>query len=358
MNYRYAEVMGDVNLGDVGTKVIDIKILDPVSRFVVKFRPVGGSVTGIAHPVVALKKIELVDGSDVLYSLTGMQGHAINQIEAVNPIATIIDYRVGSTPLIDVNLDFGRFLMDPELAFVPTNFKNPQLKITWDEDLWDESADSHSMAVWAYAFDEKAITPTGFLLNKEIKSFVAVNGANEYTDIPTDYPLRMLIIQALKTICPPRTMCSAIKLSEDNDKRIPIDGDTYKLEPLLMHWSGECEDRLTAQGNIATADFYVTPSYNCTAGFIGRGTATYGRMSQQGGGVVRIGTLADTTNFVARIKGYFPHGCLPIKFGDQLDINDWYDVTKLGSLLLTTKGEAGCVATDIARIVTQQLRTY
>lgn len=358
MNYRYVEVMGDTNLGDAGTKIIDLNLVDSVSRFVVKFRPVGGSVVGIAHPCLAIQKIELVDGSDVLYDLTGMQGHALNQIESINPITTVLDYRNGGTPLIDINMDFGRFLHDPELAFDPKKFINPQLKITWDEDLWDASADSHSMAVWAYLFDEKAVSPIGFLMNKEIKSFVAVAGAYEYTSLPLDHPLRMLTLQAYKIGASPRIQVSAIKLSEDNDKRIPIDGDTYKLEPLLMQWSGECEDKLTAQGDIANTTFFVTPSYNITCQLVGMESATYGRMSASGGGTVDVGVLADDTNFIARVKGFFPHGCLPIKFGDQSKMEDWYDVTKLGSLVLRTKGETGCAATDTARIITQQLRRY
>ena len=358
MNYRHPEILADVDLGGSGTKIIDINLTDIVSRFTLRFLPVGGSVDMIAHPAACISKIELVDGSDVHFDLSGQIAHGLNQIEADKPITTHIDSRIGGTPILNINMDFGRYLYDPEMAYDPTKFKNPQLKITWNEKAWDASCGSHSFAIWADVFDEKAVSPVGFLMNKVIKSYVPVANAYEYTDLPTDYPMRKLIMQGLKAGFPYRTLIDAIKLSEDNDKRVPIDGDSYKLEPLLIHYSGECEDDFIGQSSNVPRTFYCTPTYCVSGGVNGIEQAEYYQLAPAGGGsFVILGTAADKM-FAARIKGFFPHACVPINFGQQNIIEDWYDVTKVGSLKLRLKGGAGAAATDTVHLATQQLRRY
>lgn len=358
MNYRIAEVMAGQDLGPSGTKIVDLDIKDLISRLVVRWRPVGGSVTPAAHPADSISKIELVAGSDILFSLSGNQAHALNIIEAPTPVFTHIHFAVGGTPMIDMNLDFGRRLYDPELAFDPNKFINPQLKITWNETTWDGLCGDHEIGVHAHCFDEKAVTPVGFLMTKEVKSYAPAANAYEYTDLPTDHVLRKLILQGQKYGSPPRTTVNAIKLSEDTDKRVPIDGDTYDLEPILRQWSGEAIDRLIGQAATPSRNFYVTPGYMIHGAAVGRGQTLYFQFAAGDGG--RIGIVPSTTakNFEAILRGSFPHGCMCIPFGDQAVPDDWYDVTKVGNLKLRIKGGGGAASTDTVGVITQQLRRY
>lgn len=359
MNYRIAEVMAGEDLGEAGTEIIPIRLKDLISRIVVRFRPVGKSIVPAAHPVDAITRLELIDGSDVLFSLRGHTAHALNIIEAPKPNITWLDYRVGGTPLIDVNLDFGRWLYDTELALDPTKFDNLQLKLTWDEDVWDASCEAHEFSMLAHVFDEKVISPVGFLMTKEVKTYVPVAGSFEYTSLPLDYPMRKLLLQGRKYGSPPRTCVSAIKLSEENDKRIPIDGDTYDLEPILRLFSGECIDHIIAVGDASNQrTAYVTPGYLIDLVAIGHDEVQEFATANNNGGRVNIIAETASKNFEAMVHGIFPHSCLCIPFGFQEEIADWYDVTKLGSLRLRTKGETGAASTDTVNIITQQLRRY
>jgi len=67
-------------------------------------------------------------------------------------------------------------------------------------------------------------------------------------------------------------------------------------------------------------------------------------------------TAAGNVQF--QIRGKNPHGCICIPFGEQDVIEDWYDVTKLGSLKLRIKGGPDAAAGDANNIITQQLRRY
>ncbi|GAI57748.1 unnamed protein product, partial [marine sediment metagenome] len=54
-------------------------------------------------------------------------------------------------------------------------------------------------------------------------------------------------------------------------------------------------------------------------------------------------------------EGYLPHGVFEIPFGLQDDPNDWYDVSRIGSLKADIIGGS---STGTAELMLQQLRTY
>ncbi|GAJ22236.1 unnamed protein product, partial [marine sediment metagenome] len=103
---------------------------------------------------------------------------------------------------------------------------------------------------------------------------------------------------------PPRTCIFAIKLSEDNDKRIPIDGDTYDLEPVLRLFSGECIDHLIAVGDASKQrTAYVTPSYLTDLVAIGHDEVQEFATANNNGGRVNIIAETASKNFEALIHG-------------------------------------------------------
>ena len=58
------------------------------------------------------------------------------------------------------------------------------------------------------------------------------------------------------------------------------------------------------------------------------------------------------------LKGWLPHGVWEIPFGDQADIGDWYDVTKIGSLRADITKTAELDTSDSVQIFLQQMRKY
>lgn len=357
MNYRTAEVLAPTDFAAAATEIIDLSVIDPISRLSVVFKPVGGSVVPVAVPVAGIRKFELIDGSDVLYSLSGYEGQALNIFEAPAPQTNWIYWKIGGTPYVILNIDFGRYLWDPVLAFDPKKFKNPQIRLTHDETAWDGSCGDHSFQMYAHVFDEKAITPIGFLMNKEIKAYVGVAGGYEYTDLPTDYPLRKLMIQAWRAQHTVRNVVEDIRLSEDNDKRIPIDGDIYNLRAFLDPMVGECTDIIFGNALTTGRRFFCTPGQFYDIQGTAEAAANAVQITGQAGNTfVAVIATADGDAYF-RVRGKNPHNCICIPFGLQDVIEDWYDVTKVGSLKLRLNGGGGA-ASGTTRICTQQLRRY
>lgn len=358
MNYRFAEVLAPQDLGASGTKIIDIDVVDPVSRLTVGFYPTGGSDLLIGHPAKCITKIELIDGSDVLYSLSGFEGQALNIFEAPVPMAQELDMRNGGVPRIKVDLDFGRFLWDTDLAFLPTKFTNPQLKLTWNEALYDASVSSHMFFVIAHCFDEKSVSPVGFLMNKEIKAYQPVTGSYEYTDLPTDYVMRKLVIRADRKGGGVRSLCQEIRLSEDNDKRVPINGDINYLRTFLDPLVNDAVDFIRVNADVNPDECYVTPHNVLSAVGILDTADKVGRVYLYAGGYIIVESETAAHGMNLAVRGRNPHGCICIPFGKQTDMADWYDVTRLGSLRLRILGGPDCGAGYNTQIVTQQYRPY
>lgn len=358
MNYRHAEIMASEDLGGAGTKIIDLDVIDPISRITLRHEPVTGDMTPIDTPVINITKLELVDGSDVLYTLSGQEGHALNIFEKSAPPINQIQYNTGGTSIVVINIDFGRYLWDRELAFDPKRFKNPQLKLTWDEDAFDGACGAHSFMIYGHLFDEKSIAPVGFLMNKEIKAYAPTAGAYEYTDLPTDYTMRKLIVQAYRKAGGARGLVVEYKLSEDNDKRIPFDGDLNYLRSFLDVGLGEIEDSIFINAPTAGRVGYATATHlNSIAGYNNTATNAFVISSVAGNQFV-IAPVTATANLQLRCKGVNPHGCVCFPFGLQNDLTDWYEVTRLGNLKLRLKGGTSALGTDTIRIITQQLRRY
>lgn len=358
MNYRHATVLPAQDLGGAGTHIKDLNITEPVSKFTVLFQPVGGSVTILGHPALAVSLIELIDGSDVLYSLSGKMIQALNVFDRPAPLVMETDYRVGGTPLMYFNLDFGRFLWDPVLAFDPTKFSNPQLKITWDENAYDASVSSHAFTVFAHIFDQKAATLRGFLSSKEIKAYAPVAGSNEYTDLPHEYPIRKLLLQGEYPGGGVRSLIEDIRISEDNDKRIPIDGDIHDLRSFLDDMVSDCEEIVRATVAETSTTLYcmahnlsvITQSVDTPDKVPSSGALSGGRFWAE------METAAGNVQF--HLRGKNPHGCICIPFGEQEDPDDWYSLPKESHLELRIKGGPDASSTYTNRIAVQQLRPY
>ncbi len=359
MNYRIAEVLANKALGTASTETIDINVQDPISRIEIVWKPRLMDNAMLAALAVGISKIELIDGSDVLHSLSGRQNQALclydRRVDTLNNGNLI----AGSYQQATMGIDFGRFLYDPELAFDPTRFRNPQLKITHDSTLLGANTSTHSLEVFAHLFDEKAISPVGFLVAKEHYAYTpASNNAYEYIDLPTDMIIRQLLLQPYFAGKAPTSVVDYFKLSEDNDKRIPFDLElTSYVRRMRGQWRVLQEALSDYVDSGGSYDKYVTPTdeFTVVSGIPHTGMSvtldTY-----TNGGFVQL--ISDNTAMLVGIAhGYLPHHCIQFPFGRQDQLDDWYDVTKVGNLRARTQS-ATTETTAVVGLILQQLRRY
>lgn len=363
MNYRRATVLAEKEFTAAGTETIPIKIKKPISRIDIAWRVTKGATNNqmFAQAAADITKIELVDGSDVLFSLSGYEAQALCIYDRKVATMNYGQHIAGSYEFSTYGIDFGRKLWDKLLALDPTRFTNLVLNITHNYRVADTAGQAGYLEVMAHVFDEKVISPQGFLSAKEHYSFTpGADGAYAYIALPTDRILRQLLVRGFEIAYDPHETIQGLKLDEDNDARIPFDMD-------LEDYSRYCKGVMTpvqeqCVGYIHSGTdhiFYVTPTDMCCVeagvGIDNNVSPIYVTAYPRGGKVdARCGQAC---MFVAMVTGWLPNHCWSIPFGDQQDLEDWYDTTKVGDLRLRLEsGERG--DSGACQVVIQQLRSY
>lgn len=358
MNHRLAAIVSEETIIPAKTKVIELDMQDIVSRIQINVElEMDGTALG-DNLAAVLSNIEIVDGSEVLFSMSGKECQALDYYQTgVMPYVAITDYD-NNDAIITFNINFGRWLWDEKLAFDPTKFNNPQLKITHNYQACGGTPSAARMEVRAYMFDEKKITPDGFLLSKEHYQFTSgVNNTYHDIELPTDHVTRRYMVVGRANGYHVNDVVREIRLSEDNLKRIPYDTSIWQLLKSLRSEYPRIQEYGHFLFSTSPKAIFASPTSNIV--FKGTGE-TPGNAAVQVSIPARMPLSIDAVVAelgAAEISGYDPHYSFVIALGQKDLIEDWYDVTKVGSLKLRVRaGSAGVLGT--VEIVTEQLKPY
>jgi len=355
MNYRLASILAPEAASTAATKTVDINLADPVSRLTIQMKGLNSSTTPTAHPAKMISKIELVDGSDVLFSMSGVECQALNFYDQGIMPLSCINYLNDAYAMASFNLNFGRFLYDPVLALDPKKFSNPQLKITHNKALGGAVPDAGELSVFAHVFDQKAAAPTGMLMSKEQYGYTLAASAKEHIDLAVDLPYRKLVIMSMSATLQPWQQFNTVKLSQDNDRRVIYnDEKTSNLLKLLEMWP-QFTESIAAASKSGTQTIFHSASYERMGVLTGMAADSAAYFTETYGGAVAIAAGAAVDMNVV-VTGRAPHGSLCIPFGKQDEIADAYDMKDVGNLRLSLTG--GGSANGTCEIVSQQIRNY
>lgn len=363
MRYRSTVLLARWTLGaGAQTKPIPITLSQPISRLAVNIELVNSSYVWVDHPAKVLKGMEVVDGSEVLFSMDGGAAHGLEFYSTKRqPYLLNNGYNL-DTSRACYTADFGRFLFDPIYGLDPTRHTNLELKLELDRSLGACSPGSAYVTVVAEVFDEFIPSLIGFLQSKEVKEYFPTDDLTEYTELPRDFPYRFLMIKACAEEEGAIVQCEDFKLTEDHDKHVLIDERTEQyLERVASDWPVWTENF----GVRGLADpgqpFYPSPTHGQKAvGIQEADSDTYYSIPWQGG--QKQNCWHNTGDDVAGwASGYCPNGCIPIKFGNMNDPDDFFRVDHLKSLNLKihTRAADACDQTDTrTKIIVQQVRPY
>lgn len=353
-------------IADSGTRTTDISVRDPITALWVEFRATNGASGNRANTLAeCVSAIEVVDGADVLYSLDGRQalaltcyhlGHMPNELVAEIPTLT---------QNLSVLVPFGRYLGDPYLAFDPSRFTNPQVRVKWNlgavRAVGADSfvSNSGTLTVMADVL-EGGPTPTGFLMSKEHYAWAGAASGNAYVDLPTDYPYRGLLVQGLKAATNVFGVLSVVKLSCDAGKHVPFE---MRMTDLLRYTSmSHAPFAYKHHVYAKNGDTLYTllkheeiVNLNPEAGDTVVAYQNYG-YGQGALGVTTGGSAAGApVNLYAHVSGFAPWANVWIPLGDPDTPDDWFPAPTFGSFRATLTQAAASANNKVAL---QQLRGY
>lgn len=359
MNYRTAKLLAETNYTAAATKTIPINVKDVISRIIIAWRVTRAGEGMDSYPHTDISKIELVDGSEVLHSLSGGENQAVCIYDRKCQTMNHGQHLGSNSEYSSYGIDFGRYLYDPYFAFDPSKFQNPQLKITHSHLISDTGASSGNLEVWAQMFDERQVSPAGMLVTRQIKDFtVATAGVYDYVDLPVDRVMRGLFIQGYASGVEPWYQVIEARLNEDGEKRIPFDWDLEDYHRVRKGWAQPIQEQCIGLATTSDRNFYGTPSdYYAMMPLNEMASAnTVNCEAWAKGGKFTMKAANINTWFWGLMHGWLPNHMFHFPFGWPNDSEDWYDVTKLGSLVLRLK--TGTATSGNIRTSVQQVRMY
>lgn len=230
MRFRTVELFYELALDDSGTKPIEIKTRDPLSAIRLEFKGTNGASNNKSNRMDdVITKVELVDGSDVLYSLNMKNGQAQQFFNTKQTPFIRIEERGGGSTREEMLMMFGPKLNDLDYWLDLTQFTSPSLKITTDEDAVRAIAadgfatTTFKVTITLHVIEEGARPSQGFLMCKEIYSFTSGTSGDEHISLPMDYPIAGILLRAYVAGNDINENISQFKLSCDAGKYIPID---------------------------------------------------------------------------------------------------------------------------------------
>jgi len=358
MNYRLNKFLSREKFETDTTKVIDLNMRDVISNICIFFEITNAAAAMTAHPAAGITQVELVDGSDVLFSLDGYEIEALDWYHQKGHFPANWNYALNGGNIQRVlRINFGRHLWDRELAFDPKRFNNPQLRITMDIDGGGNSGSAIYLTCWANLFEDQPGELKGFLMAKELKQWTMADNVHEYTDLPLDYPYRGLYLRAALAGTEPNSCVQNIKLSEDQDKRVPYNAGGQELLRYVQENYPPVEEHYWYALDTSNRYLYIAPTAMvCAVGAVWAeaGVAQDAAFYDGDGGRLKTIAADNASNTQIFVRGYVPHSVFEIPFGLRDEIPDWYDVRRLGNLRADIEGAAAAQG----YLFVEQYRTY
>lgn len=361
MSQRIATLFAPQDPGADTTEIIDVKPKDIISAIDIIFKVTNVTVSVMLDAVTAcLPKIELIDGSDTILSVSGAELQAVDFYDRLVMPHHEISLTVGGFFEVCLTHYFGRALWDPEFAFDPTKFKNPQLRIQFAQAACNTTGDVVEMAVYAHCFGEGGPAPTGMLVNREIQQYAMAASSHKYPDLPVDRPIRKILLRGYSTDHDPIALFDTIKLSADGGAYIPLEIKAAQLDRMLANKYPRIHEMYTMDGDVTaktihsalSKDQQISISYDVV------GVGALAVATWTGALCELAASLAATDALHAEVSGRMPGNCFPLDFGVPDLPESWLQAQNFGSLELDLLSSSDADSGDSTHVVVQQVRSY
>lgn len=368
MKTRDAVLDYQKTIKDTETYQKDLDLVEPISALELEVECTNGTTSNKGNYISDIvTKIEVVDGSEVLYSLN------MSQLEALH------FYKTGKMPTIfpsewasgtqrhNVLLMFGRYLWDRDYAFNSKSFTNPQLKVTMNKAAIAAASatafatgDNIKLTAVAKVFEDVP-APGAFLMAKQIENFTSAASGEKRIELPTDYMYRMLLGRFWIQGSDIDEIITDLKLTCDTDKFIPINRKVKQLDAAALSMFGRAElkhdvfasDSDTVRLLLNKEPSVVIHAWNTPMNvFLNIHWAWSSQMAPAV--FLHDGTAYPTDSTLTVLEtGHALHATLPIPFGRLNEPGDWFDpkAYKKIELVLTQ-----AVVSAVCEIAAEQVR--
>jgi len=361
MKPRRATLYAPQDPGADTTLIIDIKPRDIISAIDIFFRVTNVTVSVMLDAVTAcIPSIELVDGSDTIFSISGAELQATDFYDRLVMPHHEINLTVGGYFEIGLTHYFGRYLWDKVFAFDPTRFKNPQLKVQFVQAACNTNGDVVEMAAYAHCFGDPGPNPSGMLINREINQHTMLANTHRYPDLPTDRIIRKVLLRGYSTDHDPIALFESIKLRADGGGYVPLELRADMLERMLVQKYPRINEMYTLDGVVTAKTIHsaLSSDQQISIGYDVIAAGAFAVPTWTGALCELAASVATVQALTAEVSGRMPANCFPLDFGVPDDPDSWLQAQDFGSLELDLLSTGDADVGDITHVVVQQVRPY
>jgi len=345
-------------LTDSGTVTVPIPKGLKIQHLRCKIGATNGATSNTLGKICGMvSKIEVVDGSDLLHSVSMRQEQALNAFQNYFFPRKELSAGAGVVIFEEGLVLFGRYFKDPKFYLDTSRFSNPQLKITYALTISATAGfatGTGTLSVIARVIEDAAPAYQGFVTAKEIKSWTTAASGDESTILPLDFPYLALVVAALKTTVDPTTILTNFKLQRDAGRFIDYDISGVDLLADNVELCGKFDEDFRPLTD--TAATWLSDLYALGGAVASRPGATSKLLisSVTGESVIMAMTTGGTADGnQITVRGAMPHASFYLPFGDGQAPEDALNPQGLSELkLIKTQGVASAAGT----VVTVQIR--
>ena len=366
MRNREVYLFEDETMGVSATRIVNLDFSNPVVSLDLHIHGKRTDANTAKNILISrtVSKIEIVDGSDVLFSMDMLEAMALQRYANNEVPRMIIDGVVSAGNDAHVKIRFGRDDSDQEWMLDPRKFVNPQIKITYNlpTGAGNYVAGQQTMTLRATVCENPSSDPMGFLMAKHIYQWNKADDGDETIDMPRDYLYRLLMLRVYNGDYSANAEFKRWKLSCDIDRFVPfnISGDDLSKKEMARYGPGNQVSGITCP---AGGPFWWWHPFGLSQGMHGFSASNGACFNVSASAPWR--NAATLANGVAPTSGrYLEFNCwgyeynnhMPYPFGNLRDVEEFFDPVSYKSVrLIITQDKTAALDSGV---VLQQVRPY
>lgn len=233
MPVRHSTIKKEEAIADSSTETIDLSKNNWVSAILIEYYATnGGTNNEDAHPHDIVSSIQVLDGSYVLKSLTGVEASAMYLYDHGVVPPEWLDESLSVVQRTNFALLFGRYIGDPLFAINAKDFENLQLRFVHNlatvraVGATGYLTTTARFSVTVVRFEDMELNPLGWIKTEEKKTFATAAAGVEENSLPTDHELRRILFRSFVTN---NTIgCTQFDVNMGDGKFKPFDGYLFR----------------------------------------------------------------------------------------------------------------------------------
>lgn len=333
--------------------------------------------SGLIPSFLSVKNIEVVDGANIIQSLSGAEAQAEQFYRGgTNPCPMRFE-GCGMENFDEFYMRFGRYDGDPELMLDCNQLTNPQVKLTYDYvttvyDGLTYTCPTTPNFLWTVLADvlrgPPEGAPRGFIRSRRIYDYHQAVSATEYIDIPRTEPIYGIMMRGGYIGKNLKDDFSQVKLNINNDEWVPFNIIDDELYCCATEW---WPDEPAVSYRVTATDEHQWDSglgyVVGQQGDIKWGTPILAHFTTDFGGYPKMqffttstGAESDTTWPVYyQCIGKFPHHTFYLPMSEVVDGSAYaLDATQTSKIQLALTSSASASASATIEIILDTIANY